>query len=163
MAPKKDAKDELVPKDQEDLELQQALGHPVVKHMANKLEEMRSMVEQLPEAIGRAVAASMAKAAAPPPPPGHSGAPVPLRRTGANPPVEFRPGGLVTLGGSEEAGTPAGIRRLLDLVAISVDVAVMEKWTPKQRQQVITWARAQHLSAIGKKGIRVPKRPLFLK
>jgi len=88
---------------------------------------------------------------------------VPLRLTGKNPPVEFRPGGLVKLGGSEEAGTPAGIRRLLDLVEISVDVAVMEKWTPKQRQQVITWARAQHLSAIGKKGIRVPKRPLFLK
>ncbi len=163
MARKKDAKGGLVSKDQEDLELQRALRHPVVQHMADKLDQMRSMVEQLPEAIGRAVATSMTQAAAQQPPAGASGPPVPLRLPKQNQPVEFRPGGLVKVGGNEEASTPAGILKLLALVGVWPGLAEVEKWTPEERQQVITWARAQHFSAIGKKGVRVPKRPAFLK
>jgi hypothetical protein len=38
------------------ISLEQAMAHPVVQQMSKKLDEMRQLVQGLPEAIGRAVA-----------------------------------------------------------------------------------------------------------
>lgn len=53
--------------------IEQVMRHPAVVKMAERLEAMEGMLQQLPEAIGRAVAQAMRK-----PPQGASGPPVPL-------------------------------------------------------------------------------------
>ncbi len=76
------------------LTLDGALTHPVVQRMSEKLEEMRQLVEGLPEAIGRAVAQATRK-----PPVGASGPPVPL--VGFGKAVEFHKGGKIVEDGQE--------------------------------------------------------------
>jgi len=73
--------------DERGLTMEQVLAHPVVQQMTRRLEEMREIVQGLPEAIGRAVAQATKR-----PPAGACGPPVPI----LNPKeVEFHKGGKV--------------------------------------------------------------------
>lgn len=98
---KKDEKGALVQAkagDQQAISLEQAMAHPVVQQMTKKLDEMRQIVEGLPEAIGRAVAeAQRAGRVAP----RASGPPVSLRTDNAN--VEFHRKGRIVQDGKEVA------------------------------------------------------------
>jgi hypothetical protein len=80
------------------LTLEQAMAHPVVQQMNKKLEEMRQVIEGLPEAIGRAVAEAQRS--------GRTvsrafGPPVALKTDNAN--VEFHRKGRIVQDGKEVA------------------------------------------------------------
>jgi len=75
------------------LSLEQVMAHPVVKAMNGKLEEMRQLVQGLPEAIGRAVAEAQRQKR----PTIASGPPVPLRAENAG--VEFHRKGKIVQNG----------------------------------------------------------------
>jgi hypothetical protein len=96
---KKGAKGALVPIPvQQSLTLEQAMAHPVVQQMNKKLEEMRQVIEGLPEAIGRAVAEAQRS--------GRTvsrafGPPVALKTDNAN--VEFHRKGRIVQDGKEVA------------------------------------------------------------
>lgn len=146
--------------DPHDVSLERALKHPVVQHMAEKLEEMRRVVDGLPEAIGRAVSEAMRNR----PPAGASGPGMPIQLD-ANA-VEFHRGGKVNFQGKEEIGDPFGVRQLLVTIGEDGDIFTVDRiasWTPEQRQKVVTWARAVYLKRTGAKGVRVPSRPQVLK
>jgi hypothetical protein len=96
---KKDAKQELS-KPQEAaqaLTLEQVMAHPVVQALNRKVEEMRQLVQGLPEAIGRAVAEAQRAGR----PRVVSGPPVALRPDNAN--VEFHRKGKIIQDGKEVA------------------------------------------------------------
>jgi hypothetical protein len=79
------------------LNLEQVMAHPVVQQMNKKLEEMRQLVQGLPEAIGRAVAEAQRAGR----PRVVSGPPVALRPDNAN--VEFHRKGKIIQDGKEVA------------------------------------------------------------
>lgn len=80
------------------LTLEQVMAHPVVQQLNQKVDEMRQLVQGLPEAIGRAVAeAQRAGRSAP----RASGPPVALRTNNEN--VEFHRKGRIVQDGKEVA------------------------------------------------------------
>jgi hypothetical protein len=79
------------------ISLEQAMAHPVVQQMSKKLDEMRSLVQGLPEAIGRAVAEAQRAGKTIQ----ASGPPVALRPANAN--VEFHRKGRIVQDGKEIA------------------------------------------------------------
>lgn len=98
MSDKKKKQDLVKVQEAHGLTLEQAMAHPVVQQMNKKLEEMRQVIEGLPEAIGRAVAeAQRAGRGAP----RASGPPVALRTDNAN--VEFHRKGRIVQDGKEVA------------------------------------------------------------
>jgi hypothetical protein len=94
---KKPKKQELAKvKETQALSLEQALAHPVVQQMSKKLDEMRQLVQGLPEAIGRAVAEAQRASR---PVSRISGPPVGLQPQNAN--VEFHRKGKIIQDGKE--------------------------------------------------------------
>lgn len=75
------------------LSMEQVMSHPVVKEMGRKLDEMRQLVQGLPEAIGRAVAEAQRQQRVP----RASGPPVPLRAENGG--VEFHRKGKIIQNG----------------------------------------------------------------
>lgn len=55
MSDKKKKQDLVKVQEAHGLTLEQAMAHPVVQQMNKKLEEMRQVIEGLPEAIGKSV------------------------------------------------------------------------------------------------------------
>lgn len=85
-------------KEAQTLSLEQALAHPVVQQMSKKLEEMRQLVQGLPEAIGRAVAEAQRGSRTVPV---AFGPPVVLQQSNVN--VEFHKKGRIVQDGKEIA------------------------------------------------------------
>ena len=50
---------------------------------------------------------------------------------------------------------------LLILVGVDVPVAIVTRWTKKQREEAEKWAAKTHLKA-SDNNVRVPPKPLFL-
>lgn len=65
---------DLAPSDPDNKALERALSHPVVKQMHARLSMIQSLLEELPEAVGRAVREAIASR----PPSNASGPPVKL-------------------------------------------------------------------------------------
>ena len=131
---KKNPKQELAQvKEAQALSLEQALAHPVVQQMSKKLDEMRQLVQGLPEAIGRAVAEAQRAGARPRV---LSGPPVALQPQNTN--VEFHRKGRIVQDGKEIAKEgPTQGDFVKDLQALKVESHLPSLEAPVKVQKPI--------------------------